>query len=799
MSFSMRPLPPRSGGERPIHAAERLEPRIVLDGDWSAQDGADVFGSVTDGYLTVTTIDMEDDPIVFEQFDRNTTGSEFWRLVTLRAADDGLSSGTNFETLGRHSVAIHDEQMIIGAPNANNGAGAAAVFVLTDLGVWSFDRLLQPQDVIAGDGFGWAVDMHGDTAVIGTRLGNAAYVFQDNGGWSLQTTLRPTTGQDGRFGFSVATDGSAIAVGAPGEETLDNNFTGTSGAVYVYDRAGSAWTLEERVEPPANAVNSEFGHSVDVKANTLVVGAWLDDDRGTASGSVFMLGRYGGDWRVEAKFIPDQAASGARFGYDVATTGSRAGAVAIGADFVVPLARIFQRSGSDWSVQTTLTPDGAEADHGWRSIAFDDDRVIVGSTDGGGSARVFRITDGPWTLERTLEPEDTSDVVGGGFDVAAYNGTVLLGGLIAPGLNGQPVEVDVGAWVFEAPYDPGFPDAEKRWLVRGLGDLQGVNDPLSDLITWVDPKDGRTYAAMATSDGLVLFQRSTDSAAWTARNLTADVVGAEEIAGEISVFATRDDVMYIVGYNDENELLAYRQTGGGDAGAYEWTAVNITERDLRPFGFETPRFASSIVTFVTSWNALNIAGLDNDGRVQAVWIAPSMQRWRSDDLSASSGAAQMTGELAVFLTPWGGISLAGVDTTGDVVVAWWVPGFEKWAQSNFTDLFDGPQLQPESVTAYTTPWGALNVVGLDARGDLIVYWWAPAFRTPPENDYWRVTNLSASMDSATAAAGTLTTIITADSQINLLGTNESNDVVRYFWEPGDRWRMQNLTHLAEPF
>ena len=47
---------------------ENLEPRIVLDGDWSAADGASVFGSWGDGgYLTVTTIDLNNEPIVFER------------------------------------------------------------------------------------------------------------------------------------------------------------------------------------------------------------------------------------------------------------------------------------------------------------------------------------------------------------------------------------------------------------------------------------------------------------------------------------------------------------------------------------------------------------------------------------------------------------------------------------------------------------------------------------------------------------------------------------------------------------
>jgi hypothetical protein len=324
-----------------------------------------------------------------------------------------------------------------------------------------------------------------------------------------------------------------------------------------------------------------------------------------------------------------------------------------------------------------------------------------------------------------------------------------------------------------------------------------VGDPISDLVTWTDTKDGQTYAAVATDVGLILFTRSDDRASWTARNLTTET-GGELIAGDIGVFGARNGRVYVVGLNAEDELIAYQQNGQGSEGDYEWTDRNITEIDLQPQGFATPRFVSGMVTFVTRWNALNIAGLDAEGNVQAVWIGPGMQRWRSDNLSTSSGAPPLTGQLAVFLTPWGGINLAGVDEQGDLTVTWWVPGFGgDWAKSNFNDLFGGPAIDPDSVTAYTTSWGALNVLGRNDRGDLIVYWWTPVFKTPPENDFWRVTNLSTTLDSGPLASGTISSMITADGQINLFGATEANDAVRYFWEPGDRWRVENLTHVAD--
>jgi hypothetical protein len=889
--------PIRPTGSVPIghfESMQSLEPRVVLDGDWTAADGAGVFGSWGDGgYLTVTTIDLNNEPIVFEQVSGGGGDdvARTWQQIALLTSDDGASGA---DTLGRRSLAVRDDRMIIGAPEANGGAGAAAVFrYQRATGAWAFETLLTSPDAQAGDGFGWSVDMHGSTAVVGSRAGNAAWIFRDSGGWSLQATLAPTTGQEGRFGFSVATDGSIVAVGAPGEEMLDGDATVASGGVYIFSRDGNSWDLATRVDAPESARDSEFGHSVAVHSSNVIVGAWLDDDMGEASGSVFALGRDGRDWEIEAKLTPGTHAPGARFGYDVAASGSRAAAISLSSEdgSVLPQAQVFKRRGDRWSLEATLAPAGGDqADQGWRSVAFQGDRVALGTDSGGGAAVVFRKIDetDAWVLETTLTPGSEAGAHAVGFDVALHDRTVVLGGRIA---GGEGATADAAAWVFgsvsgsddsgddhggdrsrdgddddegddnsdgrhggrddddrggdddgdDSGDDHGGDDDDSdddhgrgnddppgddngggnddppgddnggddssggddspsgsRWVVRSLGVLPGVGAPLSDLLTWTDPKDGQTYAAVATAQGLMLFTRSADRAAWSVRNLTAEISGAGSVVGDISVFGTRNGRVSIVGYTEAGELVIYRQSGAGAAGAFGWTFENITAEHLRPRGFETPRFAGGVVTFVTEWSAFNIAGLDSQGRIRAVWTAPGMDHWRADDLSASSGAPALDGKLAVFLTSWGGINLAGTDESGALTVTWWVPGFKKWVVSDFNALFDGPRLEPGSVSAFVAPWGALNITGTDDHGDVVAYWWTPDFGQSRDDDYWRVSNLTAQITASEQPQGALHGLVTPDGEINLFGTNALNDVLRYHWEPGHRWRMENLTHTAVP-
>ena len=859
------PIQPRADH---FGAIDTLESRIVLDGDWSAADGASVFGSWGEGgYLTVTTIDLNNEPIVFERTPNSggsggDDSSRVWQQIALLTTDEGSSDAVDFDALGRRSLGVHGDRLILGAPHANDGAGAAAVFHYNDhTATWAFETLLDAPGLDAGDGFGWSVDIHGNTAVIGTKSGNAAYVFRNSGSWSLQTTLAPSGEQNGGFGRSVATDGSTIVVGAPGEEGLDGDAAATSGAVYIFERDGNTWSVDVRMDAPQSARDSEFGHSVAIHSGSVIVGAWLDDDMGAASGSVFAIGRHGRSWEVEAKLTPAAQAAGARFGHDVSASGSRVAAMALGADdgSVAPFAQVFKRRGDRWSLEATLDADGS-TDNQWRSIAMHGDRVALGSDAGAGAAVVFRRVDGAdqWLVETTLAPSAEDGVQLIGHDVAIHDDTVLLGGLLAAGMTdgGPAVAVSAAAWVMgrsgsesddgsdhDQNDDNGNDDGaghdqnddnggngnddgaghdqnddnggngnddgaghdqngdsnnHGRWVVRSLGALPNVGAPVSDILTWTDPKDGQTYAAVATETGLVLFTRSGDRTTWTSRDLTAETEGAEAIAGDISVFGTKAGKVFIVGYTSGGDLVIYRQTGSGAAGAFAWEFQNITETDLAPRGFSTPRFSGGVISFVTKWNALNIAGLDSQGRVRAVWTTPGMDHWRSDDLSASSGAPRMDGRLAVFLTPWGGINLAGTDESGALNVTWWVPGFNKWVTSNFNELFDGPSIDGQSVSAYTTPWGGLNITGRDDRGDLVAYWWVPQFGQNRDDDYWRVSNLSEQIVVAEQPTGTLQGLVTPDGEINLFSTNAVNDVIRYFWEPGDHWKMENLTHDALP-
>ncbi len=61
----------------------------------------------------------------------------------------------------------------------------------------------------------------------------------------------------------------------------DNNDDFFSGAAYVYRRAGASWTQEAFVKPSNTPQTGQFGFSVDVSGDSLVVGAPVESSNAT--------------------------------------------------------------------------------------------------------------------------------------------------------------------------------------------------------------------------------------------------------------------------------------------------------------------------------------------------------------------------------------------------------------------------------------------------------------------------------------------------------------------------------------
>jgi hypothetical protein len=334
------------------------------------------------------------------------------------------------------------------------------------------------------------------------------------------------------------------------------------------------------------------------------------------------------------------------------------------------------------------------------------------------------------------------------------------------------------------------------WGYENLNQKTGAPAAIGDAVIWVDPKDGLTYVAAPSAFGLILFTRSAGGA-WTSRNLSTQTGATNSPVDGLTRFTTvASRIVVVAGLTADGKIVAFQQTlgtapGGGPAFKFVDISADLTAR-----GQETPRFARGMISYVPSWDTWHLAGIDTSGNIQSVWFNPrKFTSWRTDNLSAITGAAALSGQLTVTLTSWKAINLTGLNTEGEVVTTWWIPRFRgNWANNNLTEEYDGSALASGNITGFVSPWGSMNYVGINSSGQVTVYWWTPVRK-------WVVSLLvPATTPTESVPSGALTSTATSGGTLNVYGNNADGDVLRISWPKPDGagWNIENLTDIAVP-
>ena len=267
--------------------------------------------------------------------------------------------------------------------------------------------------------FGNRVSVSGETALVGASAENvvgsfsgAAYVFEKNGNaWPQVSKLTPVDGAEfHQFGSSVAVDDGVIVVGAFRGEGNEEE----TGSAYVYERLGGAWTFVAKLTAGDGAAFDQFGHSVAVSGQAVVVGAFNHDDLGKNSGAAYVFEKIEGVWQQTAELLADEGDIVDLFGTEVAISGS---VVVVGSHQDDDTANaagavyVFEKIDDAWEQTAKLhAGDGAAVDLFGRSVAIAGSTIAAGANGDddlgtqSGSAYVF-----------TLEGLDCNDT--GVFDV----------------------------------------------------------------------------------------------------------------------------------------------------------------------------------------------------------------------------------------------------------------------------------------------------------------------------------------------------------------------------------------------
>ncbi|MBT9598202.1 MAG: hypothetical protein IV094_19630 [Vitreoscilla sp.] len=286
---------------------------------------------------------------------------------------------------------------------------------------------------------GRARTLSAGTSTLDAALTENAAIFRPAAGNAEVQKFGAPNGMAGDlFGWSVASVGSRVVVGAP-QESVFFRTTNTRGSAYVFGESGSF--VRELLPTSANELRRDdaYGRSVAGSGKLIAVGSPGADDVGQFAGEVFVFNAQTG--AQKAKLVPTgtrrNPADGAAFGSAVDVSADRIvvgapGTFIDGGGNIGGFGAIYLYDANTRRLITRVTPPGTRAkDNVGHSVSVEGSTVVAGAPFDSISAReagavyVFNSSNGSLRLKLTASDASAEDRFG--FAVSASGGLIAVG------------------------------------------------------------------------------------------------------------------------------------------------------------------------------------------------------------------------------------------------------------------------------------------------------------------------------------------------------------------------------------
>jgi hypothetical protein len=284
--------------------------------------------------------------------------------------------------------------------------------------------------------------------------------------WMQLAELTASDATDYSFlGYSVATQGGTVVVGAPGTTIGSNN---SQGAAYVFVKPKSGWKTTSKftakLTASDGAAKAAFGVSVSIQGGVIVVGAdgaTVGHNQFQGAAYIFVKPRSG--WRTTSKFAAKLTASDG-------ATGDNFGPVAISGDTVVAgasaatingnqnqgAAYVFVKPAGGWTTTTQTakltSSDGQPNDFFGADASISANTIAVGAygyNQQQGEAYVFVKPSGGWSnMTQSAKLTASDGHPGDSFGTVAIDGDTIVAGAQLAVVHGQQ---QGAAYVFVEP------------------------------------------------------------------------------------------------------------------------------------------------------------------------------------------------------------------------------------------------------------------------------------------------------------------------------------------------------------
>ncbi|MGH7449511.1 MAG: FG-GAP repeat protein, partial [Longimicrobiales bacterium] len=285
------------------------------------------------------------------------------------------------------------------------------------------------------------------------------------------------------FGRSLAVDGNTLVIGAPRKR-------GGSGVAYAFERAsaGADWRQVAIIEPPGAGDHSEYASALALSGADLLIGAPAAD----STGVVYHFRRTGGSWRLHGVIRPGSETGAVAFGRTMSQEGEWLLVGAPAADSGA--GKVFfsrRQANGEWGEPTVANLPQSARSAGARvgsAVLLNGDTAYIGAP---GAATVFvlvRDSAGVWSSSGELHPFDASRGTQFGYSLGVVGGEVWIG---APGVNGSNGRVyrfirdAAGGWRSAHRFDADSADGTSwpfafGFSIASAGDRAVVGMPLRD-------------------------------------------------------------------------------------------------------------------------------------------------------------------------------------------------------------------------------------------------------------------------------------------------------------------------------
>ena len=387
----------------PIRAQNEIQELIPND---SVQ--GDEFGVAVSADGPFAVVRSQQSAYVFEQ-----TGNNWVQRQELALPE--FNNTANFGT----SVALLEDLVAVGTPvgeQAGTITGTVHLF-RESAGAWSYETELVPTGLGTARVFGYSLDFDGASGARRLLVGDplwaetffpkgGAFLFEEGpAGWIQTEQFSAADGSGGDwFGTSVAVHGDLLAIGA----RLDDQILSNSGSVYLYSKSASGeYELEQKLIAPEQLDFAEFGRAIEMSGEWLAVSELRAETNGLQTGLVHLYRRQADEWIPAQQLVAKEVSENDGFGISLDLDGDR---LAVGSCYKDTAgideggAYMFENRGGIWyQISRVSREQGQSGDlFGW-SVAIANDSLLCGTLKDYGSGVGL-----PGTLHRFDASESTA-------------------------------------------------------------------------------------------------------------------------------------------------------------------------------------------------------------------------------------------------------------------------------------------------------------------------------------------------------------------------------------------------------